>query len=39
MYMKRQILEAIIDASLFGTASGEKDDTEKVKKEKKEKKE
>ena len=41
VYMKRQILEAIIDASLFGSTTEEKEHTEKEKgkKEKKEKKE
>ena len=39
VYMKRQILEAIIDANLFGMASEEKEDSTKSKKEKKEKKE
>ena len=39
VYMKRQILEAIIDASLFGTSASEKENTEKGKKEKKEKRE
>ena len=37
--MKRQILETLVDASLFGTASEEKEHKEKGKKEKKEKKE
>ena len=39
VYMKRQILETLVDASLFGTASEEKEHKEKGKKEKKEKKE